>query len=83
MESELYKSIFADGAARGRAEAHASMVVRMLTRRLGSVDPGLRQRIQSFGDAATLEVWTDEVVLAADDGAVRRVVDRISKALPA
>jgi hypothetical protein len=83
MESELYKSIFADGAARGRAEAHASTLVRMLTHRLGSVDPELRRRIQSFGDAATLEVWTDEVVLAADEAAVCRVLDKISKAVPA
>lgn len=82
MESELYKSIFAKGEARGEARAHASMLVRMLTHRLGSVDPELRQRLQRFGDAATLEVWTDEVLLAADESAVRRVLDKISKALP-
>jgi len=79
MESELYKSIFAKGEAR----AHASTLVRMLTHRLGAVDPDLRQRIQTFGDAATLEVWTDEVVLAPDEAAVRRVLEKISRALPA
>lgn len=91
MESELYKSIFAKGEAcgevrgeaRGEARAHASTLVRMLTHRLGAVDPALRQRIQTFGDAATLEVWTDEVVLASDEAAVRRVLEKISRALPA
>jgi hypothetical protein len=87
MESELYKSIFAKGKAKGEAlgeaRAHASILVRMLTHRLGTVDPELRHRILSSSDAATLEVWTDEVLLAPDEGAVRRVLDKISKALPA
>lgn len=91
MESELYKSIFAKGEARGeargrsegRAEAHASTLVRVLMHRLGSVDPDLRRRIRSFADADTLETWADEVFLAADEAAVRQVLDRIAKTLPA
>ena len=83
MESVLYKSIFAEGEARGRAEAHASTVVRQLTHRLGVLDPDLRRRIRSFGDADTLEAWAEELFLTADDAAVRRLVDKIAKSIPA
>lgn len=87
MESELYKSIFAKGEARGeargRAEAHASALVRFLMHRLGAVDPELRRRIRACTDADALETWADEVFLAADEAAVRHVLDRIAKTLPA
>jgi hypothetical protein len=87
MESALYKSIFAEGEAkgeaRGRAAAHASTLVRQLTHRLGVLDPDLRRRIRSFGDADTLEAWAEELFLAADEGAARRVVDKIAKSIPA
>lgn len=83
MESELYKSIFAKGEARGLAKAHASTLVRVLTHRLGAVDPELQRRIRSFADGETLETWADEVFLAADEAAVRHVLDRIAKVLPA
>lgn len=91
MESALYKSIFAKGEARGeakgeargRAEAHASTRVRWLTHRLGVLDPDLRRRIRSFGDADTLEAWVIELIFAADEGAVRRLVDKIAKSIPA
>jgi predicted transposase YdaD len=56
MESELYKSIFAEGEvqgekrgeARGKARALASTLIRMLTHRLGSVDAAPRQRIPAL-----------------------------------
>ena len=83
MESVLYQSIFAKGEARGRAEAHASTLVRWLTHRLGVVDPDLRRRIRGFGDDDTLEAWVVELILAADEGAVRRLVDKIAKSIPA
>jgi hypothetical protein len=83
MESVLYKSIFAEGEARGRAEAHASTLVRLLTHRLGVLDPDLRRRIRSCSDADTLETWAEEVFLATEESTVRRVVDKIAKSIPA
>ena len=57
--------------------------MRLLTLRLGVLDPDLRRRILSFGDADTLEAWVEELILAADEGAVRRLVDKIAKSIPA
>ena len=90
MESALYKSIFAKGEAtgeargrsEGRAEAHASTLVRLLTHRLGALEADLRRRIRNCSDTDTLEAWTEEIFLAADEGTVRRVVEKISKAIP-
>jgi hypothetical protein len=61
---------------------HASTLVRLLTHRLGALEPDLWRRIRSCNDADTLEAWTEEIFLAADEGTVRRVVDKISKAIP-
>jgi hypothetical protein len=57
-------------------------LVRLLTHQLGTLDPDLRRRIRSCNDADTLETWAEEIFLAADEGTVRRVVDKISKAIP-
>jgi hypothetical protein len=84
MESELYKSIFSKGEAKGRTEGEAKtlaeMVIRVLMLRLGTMDPGVRDRIRAMSDLETLKLWCDEALLAADADAARRLAEKIRNA---
>jgi hypothetical protein len=84
MESSLYKSIFeegeARGEARGRVAALAGMLARILTYRLGILDPALRERIRTCSDADALEAWCEEAALIADADTARRLAEKIQKA---
>lgn len=88
MESSLYKEIFekgeakgeARGEARGRVMTLAGTLVRILTHRLGVLDPALRERIRTCSDVDTLEAWWEEALLVADAEAARRLAEKIQRA---
>jgi hypothetical protein len=86
MESELYRSTFEKAEARGRTEgeakAYAATLVRLLTYRMGTVDPAVRERIRAVSEAdpETLKAWHDEALLVIDADAARRLVEKILKA---
>ena len=88
MESVLYKSIFEKGVAQGLAQSEARLaqsearvradtIVRVLTVRLGAVDPTLRSRVRGLTDVETLDAWYDEALLAVDATAAQRLADKI------
>jgi len=88
MESVLYKSIFEKGVAQGLAQSEARVaqsearvradtIVRVLTVRLGAVDPTLRSRVRGLTDIETLQAWYDEALLAVDAAAAQRLADKI------
>jgi hypothetical protein len=84
MASTLYDSIVeraeAIGEARGRARMAADTIVRILTRRLGTLDPAVATRIRTVGDLDTLDAWLDEALGLPDAEGAARLVDKISKA---
>jgi len=84
MESELYKSIFskgeAKGEARGEAKTKADAIVRVLMRRLGSLEPSLRERIRSTTDIETITNWYELALDAVDTPSAERLVDLIRRA---
>jgi predicted transposase YdaD len=91
MASTLYQSIFKDGEAQGRADgetrgradgeaAHcAKTIVRILTRRVGELDPGVVARIRAVKSLDTLEVWLNEALDSPDDESARRLIAKIAK----
>jgi len=91
MASTLYQSIFKDGEAQGRADgetrgraegeaAHcAQTIVRILTRRVGELDPGVVARIRAVTSLDTLEVWLNEALDSPDDESARRLIAKIAK----
>jgi predicted transposase YdaD len=91
MASTLYQSIFKDGEAQGRADgetrgraegeaAHcANTIVRILTRRVGELDPGVVARIRAVKSLDTLEVWLNEALDSPDDESARRLIAKIAK----
>jgi hypothetical protein len=79
MASTLYKTIFKEGKVAGEAKAYADLLVFHLARRLGVLDPAVRERIRKMPDIAILKAWYNEVV-DADADRVRRLVDSIRNA---
>jgi len=88
MESVLYKSIFEKGVAQGVAQSEARVaqsearvradtIVRVLTVRLGAVDPALRSRVRGLKDIETLDAWYNEALLAVDAAAAQQLADKI------
>ena len=71
------------GEAQGRKKALADMLLRILTYRLGLLDPSLRERIRACTDVDALDAWWQEVALTTDAEAARRLADKIQKALAA
>lgn len=84
MESALYRSIFEKGEARGKtegkAEAYAQTIIRILTQRMGALDPVTRERIRALSDVETLAAWQEEAILVLDAEAARRLAEKIQKA---
>jgi hypothetical protein len=80
MESELYKSIFEKGEARGEAKAYAEMLIRLLIHRMGTLEVAIRERIRAMSDLETLKAWHSEALVATDVDGARRLADKIQKA---
>lgn len=84
MASTLYQSIIEKGEARGevrgRAQERAGTILRVLTRRLGSVDPAVATRIRGVTDSETLDVWLNEALDLQDAEGARRLVEKIATA---
>ena len=91
MESTLYKSIFASGKARGEAlgeargeargliKAHTDTICILLTRHLGSLAPGVRERLASWPHPDKLEAWRNEAVALTDAKSARKLLQKIMK----
>ena len=63
--------------AQSEARVRADTIVRVLTVRLGAVDPTLRSRVRGLTDIETLDAWYDEALLAVDATAAQRLADKI------
>ena len=72
MESELYRSIFGKGEARGKAEGKAEAVLAVLAARGIAVSDLLRDRVLHCTDVATLDVWIRRAATASTASAVVR-----------
>jgi hypothetical protein len=92
MASTLYREIFHKGKAQGKAQGEAlgeaktwaETIVQVLSRRMGAIDPAIRERIRSVADAETLKAWYDEVLSVIDAEGAQRLADQIGEApLPA
>jgi len=76
MESTLYQS----AVKKGEAKSCAETIIRVLTYRMGSLDPAVRERIRGLADMETLTVWYEEALQVVDAEAARRLVEKIQKA---
>ena len=76
MASTLYQSALEKGKTRNKAET----IIRILTHRMGSADPAVRERIRALSDAETLTVWYEEALQAVDAEGARRLAEKIEKA---
>jgi hypothetical protein len=76
MASTLYQSALEKGETRSKAET----IIRILTHRMGSADPAVRERIRALSDAETLTVWYEEALQAVDAEGARRLAEKIEKA---
>lgn len=80
MESELYKSIFSKGEARGQVRSEAKTILRILSRRLGALDPALSERVQEMSDRETLTAWYEAALEIDDTEGAQRLVETIRRA---
>jgi hypothetical protein len=55
------------GRTEGRAEGQRGLLLRLLQRRLDTMDPELIRRIEATTDEATLQAWFDLAMTAAPD----------------
>ena len=67
-ESAMYREIFGDGEARGKAEA----ILAVLAARGIAVSETLRERILACTEVATLDVWIRRAAVASTAAAVVR-----------
>ena len=67
----------------GEAEAKAELLIQILTRKLGSLDTAVRERIQATSDRELLSVWLDQALDLTDANQARRFVEHLQKALGA
>ena len=98
MESSLYREIFEEGEAKGRAdgeakgradgevkgkvEAKTDMLLRILMRRFHFVDDLLSQRIRAETRLEVLDAWLDEAVLTADEQGLGQLIEHIKRTPP-
>ncbi len=84
MESTLYQNIFEKGEARGEArgevKVYAETIVRLLSHRMGALDPTIRERIRKVTDLETLKPWYEEALLVVDAEGAQKLTDKIQKA---
>jgi hypothetical protein len=84
MASTLYQEIFAKGEAKGEARAEtklrAETIIRILTRRMGALDPAIRERIRTLSDTETLADWYDEAFSVIDAEGAQQLAEKIRKA---
>ncbi len=72
MESELYKSIFGKGEARGKVQGKAESVLAVLAARGIAVSNTVRERILTCTDIPTLDAWLGRAAVASTAAAVVR-----------
>jgi hypothetical protein len=77
MESTLY----AGALTRGRTEANKETLIRILSHRMGNLDPALRDRIRALSDVDTLTPWYEEALLVVDSDGAHRLAEKIRGAL--
>jgi hypothetical protein len=77
MESTLYQS----AVRRGEAKSSAETIIRILSHRMGALDPALRDQLRGVSDLDTLTPWYEEALLAVDAEAAQRLAEKIRKAL--
>lgn len=76
MESTLYQSAM----ARGETKAYAETIVRLLSHRMGALDPSIRERVRKVTDAEILKPWYEEALLAIDAEGAQRLAEKIRNA---
>jgi hypothetical protein len=79
MTSTLYQEILAEGEVRGMAEAKKEMLLQVLTRRLGGLEPTVRERIQALASTETLTKWYEEALEAVNAESARKLLEKILK----
>jgi predicted transposase YdaD len=84
MTSTLYQEILAEGRAEGEASGEArnqkKTILRILTLRLGEVEPTVRERVQALDSDEVLTSWYEEALEAVDSSAARKLVGKIAGA---
>jgi hypothetical protein len=76
MSSTLYQEILAEGQAQTKKEA----VIRILTRRLGGLEPSVRQRIEALDSPEMLTRWYDEALEVVNAQEARKLLGKITQA---
>jgi hypothetical protein len=83
MQSAIYKTLMTKGRQEGRQEGHqeraAAMLIRLLQKRFGNLDPAIAARVESQSDLAILDAWYDEALEIIDAQAAAALADRILK----
>ena len=73
MESTLYQSAF----AKGEAKVHGEVIIQVLNRLLGGLDPAVSQRIGVVTDRSILRAWQQEALDLSDAEGARRLAEKI------
>lgn len=73
MESALFKSIFARGAARARA----SGIHRLLSRWLGPIDASICQHIAAIPNQDIVDAWLGEAIELNDVESAAKLLEKI------
>ncbi len=87
MASTLHESMFEEAVARGEARGArrrcAEIVIRILGRRVGALDPSVATRIRAEPSIDTLDIWENEALdalYASDVECARRLIEKINHA---
>jgi hypothetical protein len=78
MSSTLYQEIVAKAEAKADARFKKETITRLLTHRLGSLEPEVRERLQNLDNTETLTRWYDEAFEAEGERA-RELAERIKR----
>lgn len=62
------------------ASAALGLSSRVLTYRLGALDPATRERIRTVTDLETLKLWYEEVLFLSDAEGAQRLAEKIRNA---
>jgi hypothetical protein len=80
MESTLWQSAMATGAARAEAKLYAETLVKLLSYRMGALDVATRDRIRAVTDLETLKLWYEESLFLSDAEGAQRLAEKIRNA---